>query len=119
MDLAEHCEDGEKWSELVSLKATKLEVYTDTLEVRMWEKGGKNKPMGFDLNHQKNRTARSSVFRREEPKRPSNRDIEWTLRSEVKKGFPGWRYKFGSHHMFEESYLCLDVSKNGFIVCID
>lgn len=53
MDLADHLENGEKWSELVSLKATKLEVYTDTLEVRMWEKGGKNKPMGFDLNHQK------------------------------------------------------------------
>ena len=52
----------------------------------MWEKGGKNKPVGFDLNHQKDRTARSSVFRCEEPTRPSNRDIEWTLRSGVKKG---------------------------------
>lgn len=76
MDLVDCCEDGEKWSEFGSLKATKLEVYTDKLEVRMWEKGGKNKPMGFDLNHQKDRTARSSVFRCEEPTRPSNRDME-------------------------------------------
>ena len=76
MDLVDRCEDGEKWSEFGSLKETKLEVYTDKLEVRMWEKGGKNKPMGFDLNHQNYGTARSSVFRCEEPTRPSNRDME-------------------------------------------
>lgn len=91
---------------LYLLRQIQPEVYTDTLEVRMWEKGRQeNKPMGFDLNHQKTELPGVPVFRREEPIYSSNRDIEWTLRSEVKKGFPGWRYKFGSHHMFEESLL--------------
>ena len=78
--MADSCEDGEKWSEFGSLKTMKLKVYTDKLEVRMWEKeGGKNKPKGYDLNHQKDRIAKSSVFRCEASMRPSNRDMEWAL----------------------------------------
>lgn len=52
------------------------------------------------------RIAKSSVFRCEESMRPSNRDMEWALRSGVERRSPGWRYKFGSHHMFEDPNLC-------------
>lgn len=61
MDPADSSEDGEKWPEFGYIKTMELTVYSDELEVRMYEKeGGKHKPKVFDLTHQKDRIARSS-----------------------------------------------------------
>lgn len=63
LDPADSSEDVEKQSEFRYFKIVELTVYSVELKIRMWEKeGGKDKPKVLDLNHKKDRIARSSVL---------------------------------------------------------
>lgn len=119
LDLADSGEDGEKQSEFRYIKTVELTVYSVELKVRMWEKeGGKDKPKVLDLNHKKDRIARSSVSGM-----LGLRSL-WDLQIEIPSGHWGlaWREEvlagdinLESSTWFDFLYLCWNMSKNDFI----